>query len=87
MHYLDARWVTMDVLKSIKHSGNVALEFTNFSCKYINEYIHHWVNSEEDLIRDLDIGIQSGLEFNERELMDKLAFATCQCRNKKYYFM
>ncbi|KAF1764977.1 hypothetical protein GCK72_004928 [Caenorhabditis remanei] len=85
--YSDGRWVTMDVLKSIKHSETICLEHTNFSCKDINEYIHHWVNSREDLIRNLGIGIKGDLEFNEQELLDNLAFATCQCRDIKYYFI
>ncbi|EFO85763.1 hypothetical protein CRE_01549 [Caenorhabditis remanei] len=85
--YSDGRWVTMDVLKSIKHSETICLEHTNFSCKDINEYIHHWVNSREDLIRNLGIGIKGDLEFNEQELLDKLAFATCQRQYWKYYFI
>ncbi|KAF1764979.1 hypothetical protein GCK72_004930 [Caenorhabditis remanei] len=87
VRYSDARWVTMDVLKSIKHSGNVELGETNFSYKDINEYIHYWVNSEEDLIRNLSIGLNRGLDFNEQELLNKLAFATCQRQYWKYYFI
>ena len=77
--------MTMDVLRSSRHSGRVALMLTNLSCKDFNEYIHYWVNSEEDLIRDLSIGLER--DFNERVLLDNLAFATCQCRYKKYHFM
>ncbi|KAF1764973.1 hypothetical protein GCK72_004924 [Caenorhabditis remanei] len=83
VHYMDGGWVTMDVLKSIRHSGSVELDRTNFSCKDINEYIHYWVNSEEDIIRDLSIGVNRKLKFNEQELLNKLAFATCKAKNNE----
>ncbi|EFO86025.1 hypothetical protein CRE_01933 [Caenorhabditis remanei] len=85
VHYMDGGWVTMDVLKSIRHSGRVEFMLTNFSCKDFNEYIHYWVNSKEDIIRDLSIGLER--DFNERVLLDNLAFATCQCRYKTYHFI
>ncbi|KAF1764746.1 hypothetical protein GCK72_004696 [Caenorhabditis remanei] len=47
INYKEARWVTVDDLKTVRNSKVVTLETTNFDSSDINEFLKYWV----DLLR------------------------------------
>ncbi|UMM16399.1 hypothetical protein L5515_013422 [Caenorhabditis briggsae] len=59
--YLDAHWVTLDNLKSIQNRCSVTSANTRFTCEDINDFIHFWINSENDLIERLKITLANGV--------------------------
>ncbi|PIC44276.1 hypothetical protein B9Z55_004700 [Caenorhabditis nigoni] len=59
--YLDARWVTLDDLKSIRNRCWVTLVNTIFTCEDINDFINFWIKSENDLMERLKITPANGV--------------------------
>ncbi|PIC44278.1 hypothetical protein B9Z55_004701 [Caenorhabditis nigoni] len=59
--YLEARWVTLDDLKSIQNKDFVTLVNTIFTCEDINDFILFWIKSENDLMEGLNITLADGV--------------------------
>ncbi|CAL2042634.1 unnamed protein product [Caenorhabditis brenneri] len=70
--YYDASWVAMETLKSFRDVGSVSLMRTNFNSKDLNGFIIHWVNSDVDMMQDIEINIIQFSMFNEDEVLDQL---------------
>ncbi|KAF1763838.1 hypothetical protein GCK72_003784 [Caenorhabditis remanei] len=60
--YEDARWVRMEDLLEMKNVENVSLNKTIFTSSDIQNYITHWINSENDLFEYMHIGTDRDIE-------------------------
>ncbi|KAF1760151.1 hypothetical protein GCK72_008397 [Caenorhabditis remanei] len=60
--YEDARWVRMEDLMEMENVENVSLNRTRFASNDIQNYITHWINSENDLFEYMKIGTERDIE-------------------------
>ncbi|KAF1763825.1 hypothetical protein GCK72_003771 [Caenorhabditis remanei] len=60
VHYCDSRWIRLEHLLSIKDNGIIRLENSKLTQPEINTFLRHWVNSEHDMFRQMEIVIEKG---------------------------
>ncbi|KAF1764757.1 hypothetical protein GCK72_004707 [Caenorhabditis remanei] len=70
--YSEARWATLDDLKSVRNEWIVDLKSTNFDCHDINEFLKYWVNCDEAMLTRLTLQLKEDTVIDDIVLLDKL---------------
>uniref|UniRef100_A0A1I7UC73 FBA_2 domain-containing protein n=1 Tax=Caenorhabditis tropicalis TaxID=1561998 RepID=A0A1I7UC73_9PELO len=81
VYYSSAGWVSFENLIAIRNSRNVGLGFTSFDISDINNFLHYWINCEEEMMKSLNLHLKKDRIENAKEV---LATLVCiKARNDK----
>ncbi|KAF1764024.1 hypothetical protein GCK72_003970 [Caenorhabditis remanei] len=72
IQYTEARWATLDDLKSVRNSRYIELKTTNFDYEDLSQFLKYCVNCDDDMLELLTVGIREGLEYDGERLTDGL---------------
>ncbi|EFO97099.1 hypothetical protein CRE_31513 [Caenorhabditis remanei] len=72
IQYTEARWATLNDLKSIRNVGFIELNSTNFDYADLNQFLKYCVDCEDDMVEMMTIEIKEGVEYDEATLTDGL---------------
>ncbi|KAF1764742.1 hypothetical protein GCK72_004692 [Caenorhabditis remanei] len=72
MEYREARWITVDDLKSVRIPGSVMLGTTNFDCSDINEFLKYWVDCDEFMMESMSLNMKESTVINRDVILDQL---------------
>ncbi|EFO97950.1 hypothetical protein CRE_14996 [Caenorhabditis remanei] len=72
IEYNEARWATLDDLKSVRNACYIELKSTNFDYFDLNQFLKYWVDCEENMTECLTIGMREGLHYDVATLTDGL---------------
>ncbi|EGT41029.1 hypothetical protein CAEBREN_11878 [Caenorhabditis brenneri] len=87
LDYEDARWVTVNDLKTIRNASNVDLiGRTNFDNDDINELIKYWTECKEKMFTRLSIKLRDGVEIDVFGILE----GVISCRSfgdQRHYYL
>ena len=72
VEYREARWITVDDLKSVRIPGSVMLGTTNFDCSDINEFLKYWVDCDEFMMESMSLNMKESTVINRDVILDQL---------------
>ncbi|CAL2031576.1 unnamed protein product [Caenorhabditis brenneri] len=76
MIYEQAKWITMDDIKSIRNAKKFSCTYTNFNSKDLNDFLHYWISCDEEMMEECEIGV--GGNFNFDEIFDGMSAVKIQ---------
>ncbi|CAL2031640.1 unnamed protein product [Caenorhabditis brenneri] len=86
IEYEDARWLTVNDLKTIRNGSFVGLTGrTNFDNEDINELIKYWTECKEKMFTRLTIKLRDGVKVNEVSIVREVI--SCSNSMKRYYYL
>ncbi|KAF1764747.1 hypothetical protein GCK72_004697 [Caenorhabditis remanei] len=87
VEYKEARWATLDDLKSVKNECFVNLKSSNFDCKDLNEFLKYWVECDEAILTRLTLKLKEGTVIDETVLTDQLTILLYYYRDMPHFFL
>ncbi|KAF1764748.1 hypothetical protein GCK72_004698 [Caenorhabditis remanei] len=87
IQYNEARWATLDDLKSVKNECFVNLKSSNFDCKDLNEFLKHWVDCDEAILTRLTLKLKEGTVIDETVLTDQLTILLYYVDDLPHFFI
>lgn len=54
----------MDDIKSIRNAKKFSCTHTNFTPKDVNDFLHYWINCDEEMMEECEIGVVGNVDFD-----------------------
>ncbi|KAF1764751.1 hypothetical protein GCK72_004701 [Caenorhabditis remanei] len=87
VEYKDARWATLDDLKSVKNECFVNLQSSNFDCHDLNEFLKYWVDCDDAILKKMALKLKEGTVINEIVLTDQLTVLLYYVDGLPHFFL